>query len=105
MVKLDGAIGAQYTPRYSPLLIFRVTPLAKLQVALIVVAYLSEPVTVSFIYPFINEVSVFSLRLQLHFLNAAVESPETVGSVKLSERTSTPLRASICMLRVHTIYI
>ncbi|KAF9504657.1 hypothetical protein BS47DRAFT_632591 [Hydnum rufescens UP504] len=33
----------------------RVSPLPKLQVALIVVAYLSEPVTVSFIYPFINE--------------------------------------------------
>ncbi|KAF9507997.1 hypothetical protein BS47DRAFT_1303310 [Hydnum rufescens UP504] len=54
-MKLDGAISAQYTPRYSPLLIFRVTPLPKLQVALIAVAYLSEAVTVSFIYPFINE--------------------------------------------------
>ncbi|KAF9504658.1 hypothetical protein BS47DRAFT_1307824 [Hydnum rufescens UP504] len=58
-MKFDGAIGAQYALRYSPLLIYRITPLPKLQVAVIAAASLSEPVTVTFIYPFINEVGVF----------------------------------------------
>jgi hypothetical protein len=104
-MKFDGAIGAQYALRYSPLLIFRVTPLPKLQVAVIAVACLSESVTVTFIYPFINEVSIFFFVSSIALFKAGMESPETVGDVNFFERTGTPLRASICMLRFHTIYL